>query len=109
MCSTGRTSESSAPRAGLSRRRCDQGLRALSHFRRDRPERGLFPALGVSPHRRRRTPGPRKRAKDRVILKLVGLHGLLYSEEEADEFKSSTASVAASEAASQGREEQPQG
>src|SRR3954468_13808754 len=28
-----------------------------------------------------------KRAKDRVILKLVGLHGLLYSEEEADEFK----------------------
>lgn len=29
-----------------------------------------------------------KRAKDRVILKLIGLHGLLYSEEEADEFKS---------------------
>ena len=28
-----------------------------------------------------------KRAKDRVILKLVGLHGFLYSEEEADEFK----------------------
>jgi hypothetical protein len=28
-----------------------------------------------------------KRAKDRVILKLIGLHGLLYSEEEADEFK----------------------
>jgi hypothetical protein len=48
-----------------------------------------------------------KRAKDRVILKLVGLHGLLYSEEEADEFKSSTASVAASETASQGDEEQP--
>ena len=44
-----------------------------------------------------------------MILKLVGLHGLLYSKEEADEFKSSTASVAASEAASQGREEQPQG
>ena len=44
-----------------------------------------------------------------MILKLVGLHGLLYSEEEADELKSSTASVAASEAASQGREEQPQG
>src|SRR3954454_16773373 len=43
-----------------------------------------------------------KRAKDRVILKLVGLHGLLYSEEEADEFKSSAASVAASETASQG-------
>ncbi|MBY0299870.1 MAG: trna delta -isopentenylpyrophosphate transferase [Methylobacterium sp.] len=30
-----------------------------------------------------------KRAKDRVILKLAGLHGLLYSEDEADEFKTS--------------------
>ena len=50
-----------------------------------------------------------KRAKDRVILKLVGLHGLLYSEEEADELKSSTASVTASETAAQGEEEQPQG
>lgn len=28
-----------------------------------------------------------KRARDRVILKLVGLAGLAYSEEEADEFK----------------------
>jgi len=28
-----------------------------------------------------------KRAKDRVILKLIRLHGLLYSEEEADDFK----------------------
>jgi len=28
-----------------------------------------------------------KRAKDRVILKLIGLHGLAYSEEEADDFK----------------------
>ncbi len=28
-----------------------------------------------------------KRAKDRVILKLVGLHGDVYSEDEADEFK----------------------
>jgi len=28
-----------------------------------------------------------KRAKDRVILKLIGLHGLAYSEDEADEFK----------------------
>ena len=28
-----------------------------------------------------------KRAKDRVILKLVGLHGHVYSEEEADVFK----------------------
>jgi hypothetical protein len=32
-----------------------------------------------------------KRAKDRVILKLIGLHGLLYSEEEADEFKAQPA------------------
>lgn len=30
-----------------------------------------------------------KRAKDRVILKLVGLHGDVYSEEEADDFKAS--------------------
>lgn len=28
-----------------------------------------------------------KRAKDRVVLKLVGLHGAVYSEEEADAFK----------------------
>ncbi len=28
-----------------------------------------------------------KRAKDRVILKLIGLHGFAYSEEEADSFK----------------------
>lgn len=28
-----------------------------------------------------------KRAKDRVALKLIGLHGLAYSEEEADAFK----------------------
>jgi hypothetical protein len=32
-----------------------------------------------------------KRAKDRVIIKLAGLHGV-YSEEEADEFRSSRAS-----------------
>lgn len=30
-----------------------------------------------------------KRAKDRVILKLIKLHGLVYSEEESDEFKQS--------------------
>lgn len=30
-----------------------------------------------------------KRAKDRVILKLIGLAGLAYSEEEADDFKES--------------------
>ncbi len=28
-----------------------------------------------------------KRAVDRVILKLIGIHGLVYSEEEADDFK----------------------
>jgi hypothetical protein len=28
-----------------------------------------------------------KRGKDRVVLKLIGLHGLAYSEEEADKFK----------------------
>jgi len=28
-----------------------------------------------------------KRAKDRVVLKLVGLHGHVYSEEESDDFK----------------------
>lgn len=32
-----------------------------------------------------------KRAKDRVILKLVELHGLAYSEEEADEFRGQSA------------------
>lgn len=30
-----------------------------------------------------------KRAKDRVVLKLIGLHGLVYSEEESDDFKAS--------------------
>jgi hypothetical protein len=39
-----------------------------------------------------------KRAKDRVILKLIGLHGLLYSEEEADEFSSSQPAPAESAA-----------
>jgi len=34
-----------------------------------------------------------KRGRDRVILKLVGLHGLLYSEEEADEFKDTRPTV----------------
>jgi hypothetical protein len=28
-----------------------------------------------------------KRGKDRVVLKLIGLHGLVYSEEESDDFK----------------------
>lgn len=31
-----------------------------------------------------------KRAKDRVVLKLVGLHGEVYSEEEADDFQKAT-------------------
>src|SRR3954453_4837297 len=38
-----------------------------------------------------------KRAKDRVILKLVGLDGLLSSEEEAGELKSGAVSVEISE------------
>jgi hypothetical protein len=36
-----------------------------------------------------------KRAKDRVILKLIELHGLVYSEEEADDFKESAPRAAA--------------
>ncbi|MGO4573744.1 trna delta -isopentenylpyrophosphate transferase [Microvirga sp. 2TAF3] len=35
-----------------------------------------------------------KRAKDRVILKLIELHGLVYSEEEADEFRHSRTALA---------------
>ena len=49
-----------------------------------------------------------KRAKDRVILKLVGLHGLLSSEEEADEPKSSAVSGEVSEDATQGEATLPQ-
>lgn len=40
-----------------------------------------------------------KRAKDRVILKLLNLHGLAYSEDEADDFKQSHGAPAASKAA----------
>jgi hypothetical protein len=36
-----------------------------------------------------------KRGKDRVILKLIGLHGLAYSEEEAETFKDNKPKVAA--------------
>jgi hypothetical protein len=36
-----------------------------------------------------------KRGKDRVILKLIGLHGLAYSEEEAETFKDNRPKVAA--------------
>jgi hypothetical protein len=32
-----------------------------------------------------------KRGKDRVILKLIGLHGMAYSEEEADDFRQAPA------------------
>lgn len=45
-----------------------------------------------------------KRAKDRVILKLAGLHGLLYSEDEADEFKASRPDLVA---ANQSRRPEP--
>lgn len=39
-----------------------------------------------------------KRAKDRVILKLVGLHGDVYSEEEAEEFKAARPAHVSAEA-----------
>src|SRR6476620_11666828 len=61
-----------------------------------------------------------KRAKDRVILKLIGLHGLLYSEEETDDFRvgrpaaadgsaeaAAAAAPAASETTGEGRGEPP--
>lgn len=35
-----------------------------------------------------------KRAKDRVVLKLVGLHGMAYSEEESDDFRGSATNTA---------------
>lgn len=40
-----------------------------------------------------------KRGKDRVILKLINLHGLVYSEEEADEFKGSAPATPAAKPA----------
>lgn len=43
-----------------------------------------------------------KRAKDRVILKLVGLHGLAYSEDEADDFRDSAPKPASPAVASSG-------
>lgn len=36
-----------------------------------------------------------KRAKDRVIIKLIGLSGFVYSEEEADDFRQSASEIAA--------------
>lgn len=47
-----------------------------------------------------------KRAKDRVILKLAGLHGL-YSEDEADEFKESSSAPSGRNAAGAGTPPQP--
>jgi len=44
-----------------------------------------------------------KRAKDRVILKLIELSGDVYSEEEADEFKQNRPSVAEQDNGSQGK------
>lgn len=39
-----------------------------------------------------------KRAKDRLVLKLVGIHGLVYSEEEADDFARPAAAATKSSA-----------
>ena len=54
-------------------------------------------AIGLNYRVKERQPGypfamAEKRAKDRVVLKLIGLHGEVYSEEEADDFKEKTAS-----------------
>ena len=49
-----------------------------------------------------------KRAKDRVILKLVGLHGLLSSEEDADAFKTGAVSAEGAEHATPGETTLPQ-
>lgn len=46
-----------------------------------------------------------KRAKDRVILKLIELHGLVYSEEEADEFKDARPLSTPSSAPSEGEKQ----
>jgi hypothetical protein len=40
-----------------------------------------------------------KRAKDRVVLKLVGIHGLVYSEDEAEDFKGTKPQETSSESA----------
>jgi len=48
-------------------------------------------SIGEASPRNTKNPYPyamaEKRGKDRVILKLLGLHGLVYSEDEADDFK----------------------
>lgn len=48
-----------------------------------------------------------KRAKDRVILKLIGLHGLLYSEDEADDFRDEIKRQKAQERLAQRQARQP--
>jgi hypothetical protein len=48
-------------------------------------------SIGESNPKNNRNPYPwamaEKRGKDRVILKLIGLHGFVYSEDEADDFR----------------------
>ena len=50
-------------------------------------------SFGEAAHYNNKIPYPyamaEKRAKDRVILKLVGLHGYVYSEDESDKFQDS--------------------
>lgn len=46
-----------------------------------------------------------KRAKDRVALKLLGMSGLAYSEEEADDFKASKPAPVEAEKAGEGKSE----
>lgn len=48
-----------------------------------------------------------KRAKDRVILKLIGLHGLLYSEDESDDFRQGRTAPANAQAAEPAQENGP--
>lgn len=55
----------------------------------DRSEWSVGEASQATSHNKYYCAMAEKRAKDRVILKLVGLHGDAYSEEEADVFKQS--------------------
>lgn len=50
-----------------------------------------------------------KRAKDRVILKLLALHGLAYSEEEADGFRARGEAISAASEAPDAEPEQNEG
>lgn len=49
-----------------------------------------------------------KRAKDRVILKLIGLHGLAYSEDEADDFKEAAPQPRGRQSASRVEDDAPE-